>query len=230
MVFIGTGGILADLDRTVELRDRQLPPTALHGLTTVVLDLSGMTPTPGPLRELILTLGQRVRGGVYGTTKLIVATPDPAVAEMVDLLAGAHGLSLYLAVSSNEEDVRDAKPAGDLTLTEQQTLSGLMAFGGRATVASFADHLGIEPTAVNNRFANLDRKGYIHRHKRARRAGDVYFDPRLAQDDRLATPPRTALREHGVETDPYDRSPLRLEGDAAERAADILTRRSRSNS
>jgi hypothetical protein len=228
LLFIGTGGILDDLERTVQLRDRQLPPTALEGLTTVVLDLGGMTPTPGPLRELVVTLGQRMKGGVYGEMKLIVATGDPAVAEMVDLLAGAYGLSLYLAKSSEEEDVRNAKPAGDLTETERQTLAGLSELGGRATVASFAGHAGIEHTAVNNRFSNLERKGYIHRQKRARRSGDVYFDPRQGPEDRLATPTREVLREHGVVADPYDRSPLQLEGEAAERAAEILKNR-RSN-
>jgi DNA-binding transcriptional ArsR family regulator len=224
-MFIGTGGILADSTVAIQRLNEQLPPTAMPGMTTVVLDLGGMTATPGPLRELILTLGQRIKGGVYGETRLIVATPDPALAELVDLLAGAHGLSLYLAESSAEQDVLNARPAGQLTETERETLAGLMAVGGATTIGSFAAHIDVEPTAVNNRFAKLERNGYVHRQKRARRAGDVYYDPRKPVDDRLEVPPRDALKVRGVETDPYDREPLRLEGEAADRAAEILKKR-----
>ena len=39
VMFIGTGGVLTDTVRAAELRDLRLPPTALGGATTVVLDL-----------------------------------------------------------------------------------------------------------------------------------------------------------------------------------------------
>jgi hypothetical protein len=223
-MYIGTGGVLGDPDRAAELRDQRLPPTVLPGFTTLVLDLSGMTPTPAALRELIIPLGQRLRGGVYGAAKLILATPDDAVAEVVDLLAGAHGLPIFLARSSSPEDVARARPAGDLTATEHQTLRELAAAGGLATVADLAGRFGIEPTAVNNRLTNLDRKGYVYRYHRTRRSGDLYLDPRAPFDTEGhgAVPTRDALQAAGIWSDPYDRSPLRLEGDAAERAADIL--------
>jgi DNA-binding Lrp family transcriptional regulator len=227
VMFIGTGGVLNDTDRAAELREHHLPPTALEGLTTVVLDLSGMTPTPAALREIVVPLGQRLRGGVYGATMLVVATPDKAVAEVIDLLAGAYGLSLYLAESSSSEDIRRARPAGDLTATEKQTLAALAAAGGRATVAALSERVGIEPTAVNNRLAKLDSKGYIYRYRRPRRVGDLYLDPRVPSEAEGAMPSREALRAHGIETNPYDRSPLKLEGEAAQRAAEIIRRRTR---
>jgi hypothetical protein len=219
IVFIGTGGVLDDPERAAHLRDLRLPPTAVEGLTTIVLDLSGMDPTTAALREIIVPLGQRLRGGVYGTMKLIVATPNEAIAEFVGLLAGAHGFPIYLAASSSGDDVARARPAGGLTETEQQTLHELWDSGGWATVADLAGRFGIETTAVNNRLTNLDRKGYIHRYRRPRRYGDIYLDPRAP------VPTRDALRAHGITTDPYDRSPLRLDGQAAARAAEILKRR-----
>jgi DNA-binding Lrp family transcriptional regulator len=231
-MYIGTGGILGDPGRAAELRDQRLPPTVLPGFTTLVLDLSGMTPTPAALRELIVPLGQRLRGGVYGTAKLILATPDDAVAEVVDLLASAHGLPIFLARSSSPEDVARARPAGDLTTTDHQTLEGLAAAGGLATVADLAGRFGIEPTAVNNRLANLDRKGYLYRYHRPRRSGDVYLDPRAPFDIGAygAPPSREALKAAGIETDPYDRSALRLEGEAAQRAAELLGAREKHRS
>jgi DNA-binding Lrp family transcriptional regulator len=225
LLFIGTGGVLHDLDRAIELRDKSLPPTALEGQTTIVLDLGGMTLTPGPLQELILTLGRRMKGGVYGATKLILATPDVALAKMIELLAGAYELPLYIAASSDEKDIQTARPVGQLTTTDRETLAELMALGGRATVASLAERIGIEPTAVNNRLANLDRKGYLYRYPRPRRTGDVYVDPRLIPEDRLVSPSTEALRAHGISTDPYDRSPIRLHGDAAKRAAELVEKR-----
>ena len=225
MLHIGTGGLVADPERVAELRDQRLPPTALPGFTTLVLDLSGMTPTPAVLRELIVTLGQRLRGGIYGSAKLIVATPDEAVAELTDLLAGAHNLPIFLAASPDPEDVARARPAG-LTVTEHQTLDELAAAGGLATVANLASRFGIEPTAVNNRLANLDRKGYVYRYQRSRRAGDVYMDPRAQFNNGPGmTPDREALLAAGITTDPYDRTPLRLEDEAARRASELLAKR-----
>jgi hypothetical protein len=228
--YIGTGGILSDPVLAAELRDARMPPTALPGFTTLVLDLSGMTPTPAALRELIVPLGQRVRGGIYGGAKLVVATPDDAVAEVADFFAKSHGFAIFLAKSSSPEDVARARPAGDLTVTEHQTLEALSAAGGLATVADVALHFGIEPTAANNRLASLDRKGYVYRYKRPRRSGDVYLDPRapIGIGSEEAAPPRAALEENGISTNPYDTSPLRLEGDAARRAAEILMRRTQS--
>jgi hypothetical protein len=227
VVFIGTGGVLNDTVRAAELRDLRMPPTALGGATTVVLDLSGMTPTPAVLRELVVPLGQRLRGGTYGSAALVVATPDQAVAEFIDLLAGAHGLALYVAVSSSPEDVQHARPAGELTETEHHTLDALASLGGRATVSALSGLVGAEPTAINNRLSKLNDKGYLYRYRRPRRVGDIYLDPRSLNEDPAAPQARDVLREHGINADLYDVAPLKLEGDAAVRAAEIAQRRRR---
>ena len=47
----------------------------------LVLDLAGITLTPSALQELILPLAQRIRGGEYGTVRLVISTTDPGVAK-----------------------------------------------------------------------------------------------------------------------------------------------------
>ena len=47
----------------------------------LVLDLAGITLTPSALQELRLPLAQRIRGGEYGTVRLVISTTDPGVAE-----------------------------------------------------------------------------------------------------------------------------------------------------
>jgi DNA-binding CsgD family transcriptional regulator len=226
LLFIGTGGVVADVGRAIELRDEQLlPPTELQGQTTIVLDLGVATLTPGPLRELIVPLGQRIKGGVYGNARLIIATTDLALAELIGLLADTYELPLYIAKSSEERHVSEAMPAGSLTPTERDTLATVIALGGRTTAVSLAEQIGIEPTAVNNRLANIYRKGYLYRYERPRRMGDVYIDPRMTPEAAQMDPHADTSRGHEAETDPYGRSPLRLEGDAARRAAELVETR-----
>jgi hypothetical protein len=197
VLFIGTGGILHDPVHAAELRDRLMPPTALPGLTTVVLDLSGMTATPAALRELIVPLGRRVKNREYGETRLVVATPDAALAEFVELLAEAHDLPLFLARSSDAGDVADARPAGMLTATDRETLVGVRDAGGGATTAQLAARLDIGPTAAANRLTNLSKKGYLHRYGRPRRAGDVFIDPRAPAELEAGAPQLGPLRVEG---------------------------------
>lgn len=212
VLFIGTGGILHDPVHAAELRDRLFPPTALPGLTTVVLDLSGMTATPAALRELVVTLGRRIRNREYGETRLVVATPDAALAELVELLAEAHELPLFLAASSDAGDVASARPAGTLTASEREALAGLKEVGGGATTAQLAARLHIGPTAAANQLTNLSKKGYLHRYGRPRNAGDVFIDPR-APTEFEAEAPRVA--------------PMRVEGEVARRIDALLEGRRR---
>lgn len=50
----------------------------------------------------------------------------------------------------------------------------------------------------------------------------------IEPDEGRAPPLRKALRDAGISTDPYDRSHLILEGEAAKRAAEIVKRRTKS--
>ena len=235
--FLGTGGFLDDPHEVAVIRDRELPPSAIAGRTTIVFDLGGVRPTPRALKELVVTLAQRIRGGVYGDVKLVIASADEADLEVIKLLAENYDFPLFLARSSRPEDVENAHPAGDLTSADIETLEVLRdAGGGGATVAALAGVVGLGATALNNRLTNLDKKGYVYRMERSKRAGDLYVDPRadagqmlirgLANDD--VPPTRTALLTAGIRSNPYDRSRLILEGEAAERAAEILRRRGKA--
>jgi hypothetical protein len=201
-----------------------------------VLDLGGARHTPAALRELIVPLGQRLKGGVFGELRIVVAAPDEATAEIITLLAQQHELPFYIAKSSRLEDIEDAVPAGDLTNTETETLDGLRGVGGGATAAGFAGAFGLAPNTANNRLLNLERKGYLYRLQRNRRDGDLYVDPRAtapdvvvgAARDTETAPLRNALLSKGIHSNPYDRSRVVLEGDAAARAAEILRRRGKA--
>jgi hypothetical protein len=232
LVFLGTSGILDDPAHAAHLRDQQLPPTA--GISqTIVFDISGVQPVPAALREIVLTLGQRLRGNVYGDVRLVIAAEDPSVAEMVRLLGKEYDLPIFVARSSRPDDVERAEPVGDLTAGERDTLEELRGVGGGATVAALAGAVGLAPSAANNRLTNLERKGYVYRVKRARNSGDIYLDPRAGAEDVLfgsigaaeAPPLRSALLAAGIRSNPYDRSRIDLSGEAAKRAAEILRRR-----
>jgi DNA-binding MarR family transcriptional regulator len=229
----GTTGRLDDPHHAAELRDQQLPPTAWSAPTTAVLDISGSQPAPAALREIVLTLGQRVRGGVYGDMKIVIAVEDEAVAEVIRLLGREYDLPLFLSRSSRPEDIERSEPLGELTRGERETLDELREVGGGATVAALAGAIGIAASAANNRLTNLERKGYVYRLKRARSHGDIYVDPRASAEELLlgvteegdVPPPRSALLAAGIRSNPYDRSRIDLSGEAAERAAEILRRR-----
>jgi DNA-binding transcriptional ArsR family regulator len=231
--FVGTGGVVADPDRARELRERQLmPPTGRVWPRRLVLDLSGGADfTPAALEELIVPLGERFLSGAAGDVAGIVfATPDPALRRAIVALANRHGFPFFVARSFRPEDVRDALPAAELSPADTETLEELTRQGGHATAVDLANQLSLEPTAVTNRLTNLTRRGLVYRVERNRRQGAEYVDPRHLETKVFLThamrpPPGSALRAAGIHSDPYDTSPLKVEGEAAERAAEILRRR-----
>lgn len=168
-------------DRTVatDFRTRNFPPGPVTPLTATVIAIDG-TPTanPGPLRELVLPVAQAIRGGVYGQTVLFVSSAMDGVGDFLQDLAFANDVGLYW--SENPDDLKSARPVGDLTPTERSTLELLKDVGGRATASDLAERAGIESTAAGNRLVNLVRKGYVYRWERPRREGDLFVDPRIA--------------------------------------------------
>ncbi len=223
-------GATSDKDAVASWRDYNYPATAMaSGPTTVVLDLAGSEFTAAALRELVVPLGQRLRGGVFGDVRFVIAASDPADAEVISLWAREHELPLFVSASAEPHDVARARPVGALTPTEIETLDELGRIGGAATVAALAGQVGLELTAANNRLVGLARKGYVYRLDRPRRRGDLFVDPRRTLGanwlDYDVAAPREALLNAGITSDPYDTSPLRLQGDAAQHAAEILKRR-----
>ncbi len=225
-------GDLSDPEMAARVRDHYVPPTAYKQPTTLVLDLTGKLLSPSGLKEWVVTLGQRIRAGMYGDARLVVATSDPAAQEMSALLARRYQIPLYLATSPAAEDVFHAVPAGDLTEADVETLEVLRTSGSVTTVSALAGAVGLQPTAANNRLVNVERKGFVLRVRRGRNEGDLFVDPRVTFMTPLVasrtpeTPAmRNALREAGIRSDPYAHPPREVQGEAADRLADILRRR-----
>jgi hypothetical protein len=172
VITLGTGvHIWNDRSGASFLRDRYFPPTAVDRPTIVVLEISA-EPAMGTLKEFLVPLAQRVRGGAYGQLFLVVRTQDDNVAEFVRYLSHEYHLPIFVSSSSD-----DAVPAGDLSSTEEATIAALRSLGGASTPPQLAQAIGIEPTAAGNRLVNLERKGYVYRISRARRQGDLFIDP-----------------------------------------------------
>ena len=173
---------------TLLLKDRRFAAIARDRLATqlkptdepqiIVLDLAGIAFTPSALQELVLPLAQRIRGGEHGTIRLVISTTDPGVSDFVRYMAHVHQLPLYLSYSPF--DLQAGTPVGDLTETERSTLDTINVLGGHVTASQLAETEGIRPSAATNRLVNLDRVGYLVRHHRGRREGDLYIEPRSA--------------------------------------------------
>jgi hypothetical protein len=222
-------GDLSDAVTAARLRDSTIPATAFKHPTTLVLDLAGKLLSPSALKELIVPLGQGIRGGLYGDARLIVATSDPAVQEMCALLARRYQIPLFLAASA--DDVLQAVPAGDLTEADVETLEELRASGSFMTASALANVVGLQPTAANNRLVNVERKGFVLRVRRGRDEGDLFVDPRVPFMTPLTSsrtsepvPLRQTLQNAGIPSDPYASPPREVDGEPAERLAAILRR------
>ena len=177
----GPGATLVLKDRELATRAREELATQLNlfeDLQILILDLAGITLTPLTMQEFLLPLAQRIRGGEYGTVRLVLSTTDPGVADFVRYMAQAHQLPLYLCHSPL--DLQQARPIGSLTSTEVSTLDTVVMLGGHVTASALAETAGIKPSAATNRLVNLDREGYLLRQPRGRREGDLYVEPRSA--------------------------------------------------
>ena len=160
--------LLKDRDVAADIRDciaAQLNPS--DSPQVIVLDLGGSAFTPLALQELIIPLAQRIRGGEYGTVRLVISTSDPGVGNYIRYMAQAHQLPLYLSPSPS--NLWEGHPVGGLTETERGTLDTIIALGGQVTASSLAAMESIRPSAATNRLVKLDREGYLLRQPRGRR-------------------------------------------------------------
>ena len=225
---------LSDPRHAAEVRDAHIPSTAYEALTTLVLDLSGKLLSPSSLKEFIVPLGQRIRGGLLGYLRLVVATSDPTVKELIALLAKEYQLPVFISTSPDANDVLQATPAGDLTEADVETLEELATSGSLTTVSTFAGAVGLQPSAATNRLVNVERKGFVFRVKRGRTEGDLFVDPRVPLGTPLpssrsdqALQLRQALINAGISSDPYAHPPSEVEGEPAEKLAELLRRRNK---
>lgn len=144
----------------------------------MVVNLEGRFPSASVIYDLVVRLGKEVASRKHGEMSLVLATPDPALANVIRALAEANDVSLFLAQSVLE--VGSAEPVGRLTAADLETLRVLKELGGRASVGNLAKAASIDHTAAGNRLAVLDKKQLVLRVDRPRRQGNVYLDPRIA--------------------------------------------------
>ena len=197
--------LLKDRGLTALIRDRLAAQLKLFGDPHVlVLDLAGIALTPSTLQELIVPLTQRIRGGEHGTVRLVISTTDPGVGDFIRYMAQAHHLPLYL--SPSPFDLREGIPVGDLTQTQRSTLDTIMVLGGQVTASRLAATEGITPSAATNRLVRLDQEGYLVRHPRGRREGDVYIEPRSATSTPMVFEEPYAVSHTGTGSDTPVRS------------------------
>jgi len=127
------------------------------------------------LIQVLDPLRRALRVANRGDLVVVVATSDPGVAAVSEMFALKHDMPLFVTHSRN--DVTHAKPVGQLTPAEFQSLEALSHLGGRVTVNDFARYADLEQTAAGNRLVNLARRGYVSRVPRSRREGDLYVSP-----------------------------------------------------
>lgn len=176
----GTGSALWDdpnangcWNRVIE---RVMPRNRQHGPMIGILDLAKLRPTPVVLQDVIVAIGEDVRAGRYGNFTFVVSSEDDATRSVLSDIASAQDLAMF--VSSSPAHLEQAKPVGDLTVKDRETLRLVLQAGGTVTAAELAEQLGIEQTTAGNRLVALNKKGYLLRVERPHPVGDQFFDVR----------------------------------------------------
>lgn len=177
--------VYPDRHQMAQYREREFPPTATDWERVFCINLEGGFFSPGALMEMIVPIGQAVRGGVYGSAALVVVSSDDGTVAFLEALAQKHELPIFLS-RSPDSPLSDARPVGALTTAEMETYGLIRSAGGEVTSSGVADLAGIEVNAAVNRLSALARKGYVHRVARSRREGDAYVDLLSAAEQSFA--------------------------------------------
>ncbi len=174
----GTGSAVWDDPHVAQLIHRFMPHDRNHDVPMLgVLHMGAARPTPGVLRELVVTVGEDVKAGRYGSCfSLFISSEDEDTRSVIGDVATARNVALF--VSSSATDLEDAVPAGALTARDRETLRVILGAGGTVTAVDLAATVNIEKTAAGNRLASLHRKGYLQRVVRPHPASDLFVDPR----------------------------------------------------
>ena len=135
-------------------------------------------PTPGVLRNLVVTVGEDVKAGRYGNFNfsLFICSEDEDTRSVIGDVAASRNVALF--VCSSSADLKDAEPVGVLTAKDRETLGLVSQAGGTVTALGLAEQVNIEKTAAGNRLVSLQKKGYLQRVEQPHPAGDLFVDPR----------------------------------------------------
>ncbi len=177
--------VYPDRHQMAQYREREFPPTATDWERVFCINLEGGFFSPGALMEMIVPIGQAIRGGVYGSAALVVVSSDDGTVAFLEALAQKHELPIFRSRSA-DSPLSDARPVGALTTAEMETYGLIRSAGGEVTSSGVADLAGIEVNAAVNRLSALARKGYVHRVARSRREGDAYVDLLSAAEQSVA--------------------------------------------
>ena len=142
-----------------------------------VLLMDAARPTPGVLRDLVVTVGEDAKAGRYGNFSLFICSEDDDTRSVIGDVAASRNFAIF--VCSSSADLKDAEPVGALTAKDRETLRLVsQAAGGTVTALSLAEQVNIEKTAAGNRLVSLQKKGYLQRVEQPHPAGDFFVDPR----------------------------------------------------
>ena len=173
---VGTGPTVWDDPHVDQLIHRFMPHDRKHGPMLGVLHMDAARPTPGVLRNLVVTVGEDVKAGRYGNFSLFICSEDEDTRSVIGDVAASRNVALF--VCSSSADLKDAEPVGVLTAKDRETLHLVSQAGGTVTALSFADQVNIEKTAAGNRLVTLQKKGFLQRVEQPHPAGDLFVDPR----------------------------------------------------
>ena len=172
----GTGAVVWDDPYADQVIHRFMPPDRRHGPMLGVLHIGAARPTPGVLRNMVVSVGEDVKAGRYGDFTLFICSEDEDTRSVVGDIAASNNVAMF--VCSSPIDLEHAEPVGVLTAKDHETLRLVSEAGGTVTALGFSNRLRIEKTAAGNRLVSLHRKGYLQRVERPHPAGDLFVDPR----------------------------------------------------
>ena len=173
----GTGSAVWDDPHVDQLIHRFMPHDRNHGPMLGLLHMGAARPTPGVLRNLVVTVGEDVKAGRYGSCfSLFISSEDEDTRSVIGDVAASRNVALFVCASF--DDLEDAEPVGVLTARDHETLKLVLEAGGTATALSLAEQVNIEKTAAGNRLVSLHKKGYLQRHPKPHPVGDLFVDPR----------------------------------------------------
>ena len=173
----GTGAAVWDDPHVDQLIHRFMPHDRDHGPMLGVLHMGAARPTPGVLRNLVVTVGEDVKAGRYGSCfSLFISSEDEDTRSVIGDVAASRNVALFVCASF--DDLEDAEPVGVLTARDRETLDLVSEAGGTATALSLSEQVSIEKTAAGNRLVSLHKKGYLQRIPQPHPVGDLFVDPR----------------------------------------------------
>jgi hypothetical protein len=178
---VGTGLMVWDHPNADQVVQRFMPRDRQHGPMIGILHLGAIRPTPGALRDVIITIGEDVRAGRYGDFSFVVSSEDDPTRRAVSDIASSQSLAIF--VTSSPTHLEKAEAVGALTANERETLGLVMNVGGTVTATELATRLGVEQTTAGNRLIALNKKGYLQRLERPHPFGDQFMDPRSVRFD-----------------------------------------------